>query len=115
MTAAAGQAQPRRLHLSLPRRPRGAGWNEGWREFVTPEGVDLRLKVGAYSERCGAFVLDLLILLGGLIGLSLVLAAVAWATKASTADAALILWLLGAFLARNGYFIFFELRPGAAP
>jgi uncharacterized RDD family membrane protein YckC len=83
---------------------------------VTPEGVDLRLKVGAFSERCGAFLLDLLIILAGLIGLSFVLLAIAWATKAqrATGEAAVILWLLGAFLARNGYFIFFELRPGAA-
>jgi uncharacterized RDD family membrane protein YckC len=107
---AAGQARPRR-----PRRVR-PDWNEGWREFVTPEGVDLRLKVGAFSERCGAFVLDLLILLGGMIGVSVALGLIAWATKAdkATGEAAFVLWLIGAFLARNGYFIWFELRPGAA-
>jgi uncharacterized RDD family membrane protein YckC len=110
---AAGEARRFRLPRRA-RKPRGPGWNEGWREFVTPEGVDLRLRVGAYSERCGAFVLDFMIILGGLIGFSLVLAGIAWATKAATGDAAVILWLLGGFLARNGYFIFFELRPGAA-
>ena len=28
--------------------------DDGWRELVTPEGVDLRLKVGAYGERFAA-------------------------------------------------------------
>ena len=112
---ATGQARRRRI----PRRvfrPRGADWNEGWREFVTPEGVDLRLKVGAYSERFGACLIDLLIILAGLVAMTLLLLAIFWATKATkvTGEAALILWALGSFLARNGYFIFFELRPGAA-
>lgn len=107
---AAGQAQRR---AARPQRP---GWNEGWREFVTPEGVDLRLKVAAFSEHCGAFAIDVMIILGGMIGASLLLAIVAWATKANdaTGEAAFILWLIGAFVARNGYFILFELGPGAA-
>ena len=107
---AAGQARRGR-----PRRDRPA-WNEGWREFVTPEGVDLRLKVGAFSERCGAFIVDMLILLGAMVGLSLVLLLIAWATKweRATGEAAVVLWLIGAFVARNGYFMWFELRPGAA-
>jgi uncharacterized RDD family membrane protein YckC len=113
---ATGQTRGLRLPRRGPPRPRKPGWDEGWREFVTPEGVDLRLKVGAYSERLGAFLLDFLILFGGLIGLNLILVAIAWATKSrnATTEAVLILWLLGGFLARNGYFIFFELRPGAA-
>ncbi len=94
--------------------PRREPWNDGWRELVTPEGVDLRLKIGAFSERCGAFVLDLLIILAALIGGSLLLALLRWSTHWSfTADAVLVLWLLGAFLLRNFYFIGFELRPGA--
>jgi len=109
---AAGQAARARG----PRKPRGPGWEEGWREFVTPEGVDLRLRVGAFSERWGAGIIDVLIITGGLVGITLVLAAIAWATKAgrATGEAVLVLWALGAFLLRNGYFIFFELRPGAA-
>lgn len=97
-------------------RPPAPGWDEGWREFVTPEGVDLRLRVGAYTERLGAFVLDALIILAGMIAATLALAAVAWATKddKGTGEAASVLWLIGLFFARNGYFILFELRPGAA-
>lgn len=97
-------------------RPRRPTWNEGWREFVTPEGVDLRLRIGAFSERCAAFMLDGMIIVGGMIGFSILLLVIAWATeaRAATGEAALVLWMLGAFLARNGYFIFYELRPGAA-
>jgi uncharacterized RDD family membrane protein YckC len=98
--------------------PRAPAWNEGWREFVTPEGVDLRLRIGAFSERCGAFVIDMLIVMAGLVAFTLLLAMIAWATKAdrATGEAAIVLWLLGAFVARNGYFIAFELRPdGATP
>jgi uncharacterized RDD family membrane protein YckC len=89
--------------------------NDGWRELVTPEGVDLRLRVGAFSERCGAFILDLMIMLGVLIAVSLLLILVQWRTRWSfTGDVAVILWLLGFFVLRNFYFIGFELRPGGA-
>lgn len=104
-------APRRRLRLPMRRKP----WNGGWRELVTPEGVDLRLKIGAFTERAAAFVLDLSIMLGALIAASLLLLLINWRTHWSfTGDAALILWLLGAFLLRNFYFIAFELRAGAA-
>jgi uncharacterized RDD family membrane protein YckC len=111
MTAAAPDT-PARRRL----RARAPAWNEGWREFVTPEGVDLRLRIGAFSERCGAFCIDVAILVGALVAFTLVLALISWATKANraTGEAAFVLWLLGFFVARNGYFIAFELRPGAA-
>ena len=106
---------PRQRGNRKPRKPRGRPWNEGWRELVTPEGVDLRLKIGAFSERCGAFIIDLFIMLAVLIAISLVLALISWRTQWSyTGDVATILWLLGFFLLRNFYFIGFELRAGAA-
>lgn len=95
-------------------RPRVAP-HEGWRELVTPEGVDLRLRVGSYAERCTALGIDLLILLGGLIVFSLVAALAAWATRAAwVAEALGVVWILGVFVVRNGYFLIFELQPGAA-
>ena len=33
-------------------------FGDGWRELVTPEGVDLRLKVGTYADRFVALLLD---------------------------------------------------------
>jgi uncharacterized RDD family membrane protein YckC len=87
----------------------------GVRELVTPEGVDLRLKVGGYGDRFVALLLDFLILMGGLIAFTLAVIAVAWATKVTWAGESLgVIWILGAFLARNFYFVFFEIRPRAA-
>jgi uncharacterized RDD family membrane protein YckC len=85
------------------------------REFVTPEGVDLRLRVASYSERAGAFIIDVLILLGVLLAMSLLLGLGAWLLKSRIwGQVALVAWLLGAFVLRNFYFIGFELRAGSA-
>jgi uncharacterized RDD family membrane protein YckC len=89
--------------------------DDGWREFVTPEGVDLRLRIGSYGERCGAFILDALIIVGVLIGLTLLVVLVAWQTGLKdTGEAAVVIWLLGFFLLRNFYFVGFEMRAGGA-
>ena len=40
------------------------------REFVTPEGVDLGLRIGEASERAAAFLLDAAIITGGMIVLT---------------------------------------------
>ena len=89
--------------------------DDGWRELVTPEGVDLRLKVGSYAERFAAFVLDFLILMGGLIGFTLLAMLTSWATRTEFADEVLlVVWLVGSFLIRNFYFMAFEVRPRAA-
>lgn len=96
--------------LKVRREPDG-----GWREFVTPEGVDLRLKVAAYAERASALLLDFLILFGGMAVFSLACLAVVWATKASWLMEALgVVWLLVTFVGRNFYFFLFESQPRAA-
>lgn len=84
------------------------------RELVTPEGLDLRLSVADVSERAGALIIDLLIILGCLIGLTVLVGATLWVTKAKAPDVLGVIWLLGFFLLRNFYFTGFELRPGAA-
>jgi uncharacterized RDD family membrane protein YckC len=87
------------------------------REFVTPEGVDLRLRIGEASERAAAFLLDAVIIMGGMLALTL-LAVLAFAGAGDRAGQAgewiLVIWLLGSFCARNLYFIAFELGPRAA-
>ena len=89
--------------------------HDGWRELVTPEGVDLRLKVGAYAERFSALLIDFAILFGSLAVFSLVALGVFWATKATWGSEALgVVWLLGVFLGRNFYFLIFEIGPRAA-
>ncbi|MBC6981878.1 RDD family protein [Caulobacter sp. 17J80-11] len=86
------------------------------RELITPEGVDLRLQLGDAGQRASAFLLD-----GAFIVLALIVmtiaaigAAIASGFKEAGAEVALIVWLLGAFLLRNAYFLAFELTPRAA-
>jgi hypothetical protein len=107
MTAAATPARKPKTAIR-PRRP----IDDGWREFVTPEGVDLRLKIGTFGERCAAFLIDVGIVAAALLALTLLLAVVGAGTGwKGTGEAATIIWLLGFFLAREAYFIGFELRP----
>ena len=86
------------------------------RELVTPEGVDLRLRLAEASERAAAFLLDAAIMAGILILLTLlaVFAVVGTGGKGPNAQIIMVIWLLGFFLLRNAYFILFELTPGAA-
>ncbi|MDB5476403.1 MAG: hypothetical protein JWP49_1914 [Phenylobacterium sp.] len=93
---------------------RALGFDEA-RSLVTPEGVDLRLRVASYTERASAFIIDALIIMAMLIGFSLLAGLAAWGFHGSLGgEAASVIWLLGAFLLRNGYFIGFELGPQAA-
>lgn len=88
------------------------------RAFVTPEGVDLRLKLGDAGQRAGAFLLDAAIIIGVLIVASIVVLLVglgalgAWGLHG--AELMAVVWLLGFFLLRNFYFIGFELSAAAA-
>jgi uncharacterized RDD family membrane protein YckC len=87
------------------------------RRFVTPEGVDLRLQVGAYTDRLMALMLDVLIIVASLVALSLLAAIAAWGTKSQAPlQAITVIWMLGSFVLRVGYFIGFELHGrGATP
>ena len=84
------------------------------RSFVTPEGVDLQLELGAAGARAGAFVLDAIAMLVLLIAATV---AIAYSMNAkSENEAAKILWLLGFFVLRNGWFVLFEMGGrGATP
>jgi uncharacterized RDD family membrane protein YckC len=96
-----------------PRAPKAPF--DGWRELVTPEGVDLRLKVGSYAERFSALLIDFVILFGSLAVFSLLALGVFWASRATWGAQALgVVWLLGVFVGRNFYFLIFEAGPRAA-
>jgi len=84
------------------------------RSLVTPEGVDLSLKLADIGQRITAFLVDLLIMAGALIGLTFACIAGALALGISSAEIAGIVWLLGFFILRNGYFILMEMSPRAA-
>lgn len=82
------------------------------REVVTPEGVPLRWTLADAGERAGAFLLDMLILVGASIGIlfaTLVLAGVA-------GGLGLAVGMVAFFVLRTFYFTFFESRwKGATP
>ena len=83
------------------------------RSFVTPEGVDLRLELGGAGARATAFLLDALIMVGVLIAMTIALALTAIAART---EILLILWLIGFFVLRNGWFVLFEMGGrGATP
>lgn len=84
------------------------------RRFVTPEGVDLQLELGGGGSRAAAFAIDLLFML--LILIALTIAAVLLLVGSGKAEAVGIVWLLGFFALRNGWFSLFELGGrGATP
>jgi uncharacterized RDD family membrane protein YckC len=100
---------------STDTRALGTDHNPGRvRGFVTPEGVDLQLRLGEASERAGAFVLDLAIMAGVLVLFSLLAVVAAAAAEDSAREMLVAIWLLGFFFLRNFYFMSFELTPRAA-
>ena len=84
------------------------------RNFVTPEGVDLKLELGSAGARAGAFMLDGLFILLVLIALTIVDVTLLDASRQGSVLA--VLWLLGFFTLRNGWFVLFEMGGrGATP
>jgi uncharacterized RDD family membrane protein YckC len=84
------------------------------RSLVTPEGVDLSLKLADVSQRVAAFLVDLVIMVVFLIALTFLAIAAVAALGYENAEIAGIVWLLGFFLIRNGYFILMEMGTRAA-
>jgi uncharacterized RDD family membrane protein YckC len=82
------------------------------RALVTPEGVDLRVRLAAVSERGIALIIDLLIIVGSLLALTI--AAMSLFVGDTHGSVVAIIWLLGFFVLRNFYFTFFESGRRAA-
>jgi uncharacterized RDD family membrane protein YckC len=88
---------------------------QAWRRtLITPEGVDLNLRLADVWQRLGAFMIDLLAMVGVLLALRLVLAIAVSITGDSGLQFGVIIFLLGAFILRNFYFILLEVGPRAA-
>jgi uncharacterized RDD family membrane protein YckC len=87
------------------------------RTLITPEGVDLRLKLATAGQRAGAFLVDFMILIGTLIVFTIILISAGVGTLGEeTGEFVAVIWLLGFFLLRNFYFIAFEIgRRSATP
>jgi uncharacterized RDD family membrane protein YckC len=91
------------------------------RAFITPEGVDLRLELGTAGSRAGAFMIDIILMMLILVAVTILTFYLFWATLTSKnggtpAEFLAILWLIGSFLLRNGWFSLFEMGSrGATP
>lgn len=99
------------MRLPFRRKAHLAGAPSLRRRFVTPEGVALWLELGSATARAMAFLIDWFI-----IGLTMI-AATLLLTRLGRAEAGLqILWLVGLFALRNGWFMLFEIgRRNATP
>jgi uncharacterized RDD family membrane protein YckC len=97
---------------NAPGKPQDRDKNR--RTFVTPEGVDLKLDLATVGERIGGFMMDLVVIVLTLVIFTIALGFILVGTGAVLAQALLMVWLLGFFALRNGYFVLFELGPRAA-
>lgn len=92
------------------------GADRSVRALVTPEGVDLRVRLAGVSERGIALVIDMSIIVGFLILLTIGAGSVLAAMQLQALPIAQIIWMLGFFLLRNFYFTLFECgRRSATP
>jgi len=88
---------------------------QAWRRtLITPEGVDLNLRLADAWQRLGAFLIDLVVMAGVLLALRLILAIILSIAGESGLQVGVIIFLLGAFILRNFYFILLEVGPRAA-
>src|SRR5438874_3195961 len=90
------------------------------RAFITPEGVDLRLELGSAGSRAAAFLIDLVLMVIILVAMTLAIMYLVFASGAGAAKGSeqflAVLWLIGFFVLRNGWFALFEMGSrGATP
>lgn len=83
------------------------------RSLVTPEGIDLRLEIATVGQRFGALAIDLMIILGVTVLFTLGAGFVV-GSMTRAGEMIGVIWLLGLFLLRNGYFLAFEMSARAA-
>jgi uncharacterized RDD family membrane protein YckC len=84
------------------------------RTLITPEGVDLNLRLADAWQRLGAFLIDLLVMVGMLLALFLVIRIILAILGESGLQIGLVVGLLGLFILRNFYFVLLEVGPRAA-
>lgn len=84
------------------------------RTLVTPEGIELRLEIASVGQRLGALIIDLMIIVGVIVGFTIAALVVMGSMGRGSAEMIGVIWLLGLFLLRNGYFLAFEMSARAA-
>lgn len=87
---------------------------KGQRAMVTPEGLELRLELASVGQRLGALLIDLLIIGGVTVAAIIALLVIASAAGRSAGELVLVVFLLGMFVLRNGYFLAYEMSAKAA-
>jgi uncharacterized RDD family membrane protein YckC len=93
------------------------------RQVVTPEGVPLPFTIGARGARALALLIDQVLIVATMAGISYLLFTLARAIdlKANAGGGAVgqtvvVLWIVAMFLFRHIWFLYFELGPrGATP
>jgi len=90
------------------------------RAFITPEGVDLKLELGSAGSRAAAFMIDMVLMIVVLVAMTLAIVYLASGTRGGSFGGLLeflgVLWLIGFFVLRNGWFSLFEMGSrGATP
>ncbi|OBQ58594.1 RDD family protein [Mesorhizobium erdmanii] len=84
------------------------------RPLITPEGVDLRVKLADAGTRAAAFLLDVVIIVAAAIAVTLVVIFGLGGLGVKEAEPLFIVWIIFIFLLRNVYFIAFEAGRRAA-
>lgn len=84
------------------------------RAFVTPEGVDLRLSLGRAGDRVLAYAIDIVIITLALLAMTILCTIALQTAGGESGEVVSIIWMLGYFVLRNGYFLAFELGARAA-
>ncbi|SMC75187.1 RDD family protein [Novosphingobium sp. B1] len=117
---------PFRRKVQAQPAPRGLPDERSRRIVITPEGVPLPFTLASRGSRAAALFLDLVMIIGAIVGATVILVKLAGivginlessASPAGHAVQALsVLWIIVLFLFRNAWFLFFELGPrGATP
>lgn len=84
------------------------------RPLITPEGVDLKVKLADAGTRAAAFLLDVVIIVAAAIVVTLVVIFGLGGLGVKEAEPLFIVWMIFIFLLRNAYFIAFEAGRRAA-
>lgn len=82
------------------------------RSLITPEGIDLRLEIASVGQRLAALIIDMMIIIGVIVLFTLA-AGFVFGSMTRAGEMIAVIWLLGLFLLRNGYFLAFEMSARA--
>ncbi|ESZ76400.1 RDD family protein [Mesorhizobium sp. L103C105A0] len=84
------------------------------RPLITPEGVDLRIKLADAGTRAAAFLLDFVIIVVAAIVITIVALLGVGGLGGEEAQPLFVVWIILIFFLRNAYFIVFEAGRRAA-